>query len=226
MPHRNTTRITSSTTESSPASPGASAPFVQDIDALRRRARENMERGAITQSYGADRQAVVEVLDAALATELVCVLRYKRHYFMAEGIASEGVKAEFLEHAKEEQEHADLICERIVQFGGEPDLNPATLTKRSHSQYVEGKDLVDMIREDLVAERIAIDSYREIVQWLADKDPTSRRVLEEVLAKEEEHAEDMSSLLQEMGAANFGTKRSGSRSSGGNGSAPGNGHGA
>lgn len=186
--------------QTSPASPASSA-FLTDIDTLRRRARENMEHGAVTPSYGADRQAVIDVLNTALATELVCVLRYKRHYFMAQGIASESVKAEFLEHANEEQEHADQLCDRIVQLGGEPDLNPEGLASRSHSQYVEGKDLVDMIREDLVAERIAIDSYREIVQWLADRDPTTRRVMEEILAKEEEHAEDLSSMLQGMSAS-------------------------
>ncbi|MCD6674613.1 MAG: bacterioferritin [Burkholderiaceae bacterium] len=200
MPHKSTAR-SSSATGSPPASSGSSSPFVQDVEALRRRARENMECGAITQSYGADRQAVVEVLNAALATEIVCVLRYKRHYFMAQGIASESVKTEFLEHANEEQQHADQLCERIVQLGGEPDLNPQTLSARSHSQYVEGRNLVDMIREDLVAERIAIDSYREIVQWLADRDPTSRRVMEEILAKEEEHAEDLGSMLQGMGTS-------------------------
>ncbi len=204
MPHKSTARTSSSPTGSSPISPGASSPFVQDVETLRRRARENMERGAITPSYGADRQAVVDVLNTALATEIVCVLRYKRHYFMAQGIASESVKTEFLAHANEEQDHADQLCERIVQLGGEPDLNPERLAERSHSQYVEGKDLVDMIREDLVAERIAIDSYREIVQWLADKDPTSRRVLEEILAKEEEHAEDLGSMLQEMGTPGIG----------------------
>ncbi len=222
MPGERTARAPS-TTRSSPASSGASSPFVQDIDALRRRARENMEHGAVTHSYGADRQTVIDVLNAALATEIVCVLRYKRHYFMAQGIASESVKAEFLEHAAEEQEHADQLCERIVQLGGEPDLNPEGFAARSHSQYVEGTDLVDMIREDLVAERIAIDSYREIVQWLADRDPTSRRVLEEILAKEEEHAEDLSSMLQGMGASGPDAGRTGARQSGGNGAGSGNG---
>lgn len=183
------------TAHSSGATP---TPFLSDIDTLRKRARENMDRGAVTQSYGADRAAVVEVLNSALATEIICVLRYKRHYFMAQGIASESVKSEFLQHAAEEQEHADRICERIVQLGGEPDLNPEGMSTRSHSQYVEGKDLVEMIREDLVAERIAIDSYREIVQWLGEKDPTTRRVMEEVLAKEEEHAEDLNSMLQDI----------------------------
>ncbi|MCD6679789.1 MAG: bacterioferritin [Burkholderiaceae bacterium] len=211
MPHKSTARTSSSSTGSSPASPGTSSPFVQDVEMLRRRARENMECGAITQSYGADRQVVIDVLNAALATEIVCVLRYKRHYFMAQGIASESVKAEFLEHANEEQQHADKLCERIVQLGGEPDLNPEHLAERSHSQYVEGKDLVDMIREDLVAERIAIDSYREIVQWLADRDPTSRRVMEEILANEEEHAEDLGSMLQGMGTSGIGGNGSAAR---------------
>jgi bacterioferritin len=178
---------------------GSGTPFLTDIQTLRQRARQHIEEGAVTQSYGADRDTVVKVLNDALATELVCVLRYKRHYFMAQGIHSESVKAEFLEHANEEQAHADTICERIVQLGGEPDLNPEGLTSRSHSQYVEGKSLVDMIKEDLVAERIAIDSYREIVQWLGGKDSTTRRIMEEILAKEEEHAEDLNSLLQNIG---------------------------
>jgi bacterioferritin len=182
----------------SPRQNGA-ASFLTDIETLRKRARENMDRGAVTTNYGADRDTVVEVLNAALATEIVCVLRYKRHYFMAQGIASESVRAEFLTHAGEEQAHADQLCERIVQLGGEPDLNPEGMATRSHSEYVEGDDLVDMIREDLVAERIAIESYREIVQWLGDKDPTTRRIMEEILAKEEEHAEDLNSMLQDMG---------------------------
>jgi bacterioferritin len=182
------------------ASPDQGTPFLTDVKTLRERARQHMDQGAITQTYGADRDTVVRVLNQALATELVCVLRYKRHYFMAQGIDSEAVRGEFLQHANEEQAHADLIAERIVQLGGEPDLDPEGLATRSHSQYVEGKDLVDMIREDLVAERIAIDSYREIVQWLAEKDSTTRRIMEEILAKEEEHAEDLNSMLQGMGA--------------------------
>ena len=182
------------------AKPGGDAtPFLTDVQTLRERARRHMDQGAVTESYGADRDTVVNVLNQALATEIVCVLRYKRHYFMAQGIDSEAVKDEFLQHANEEQAHADQISERIVQLGGEPDLNPESLTARSHSQYVEGKNLVDMIREDLVAERIAIDSYREIVQWLTGKDSTTRRIMEEILAKEEEHAEDLNSLLQGMG---------------------------
>ena len=152
----------------------------------------------MTSNYGADPAVVVKVLNEALATEIVCVLRYKRHYFMAQGIASDSVKAEFLEHATQEQEHADSIAERIVQLGGEPDLNPDTLTSRSHAEYVEGTSLVDMLREDLVAERIAIESYREIVQWLHGKDSTTKRMMEEILAVEEEHADDISSLLAGM----------------------------
>ena len=188
-------------TGSNTAQGGNATPFLTDVQTLRERARRHMDQGAVTESYGADRDTVVSVLNQALATELVCVLRYKRHYFMAQGIESEAVKAEFLQHANEEQAHADQIAERIVQLGGEPDLNPESLTARSHSQYVEGKDLVDMIQEDLVAERIAIDSYREIAQWLEGKDPTTRRIMEEILAKEEEHAEDLNSLLQGLGAA-------------------------
>ena len=173
-------------------------PFLTDVKTLRQRARQQMNDGAVTPNYGADPKVVVEVLNAALATEIVCVLRYKRHYFMAQGIASESVKTEFAEHAAEEQEHADRIAERIVQLGGEPDLDPDTLMSRSHSEYKPGTSLVDMLREDLIAERIAIQSYREIVEWLHGKDPTTKRMMEDVLAKEEEHAEDIQSLLSGM----------------------------
>ena len=175
-----------------------STPFLTDIKTLRQRARQQMDEGAVTPNYGADPKVVVEVLNAALATEIVCVLRYKRHYFMAQGIASDSVKAEFAEHATQEQEHADRIAERIVQLGGEPDLNPDTLTRRSHAEYVEGKSLVDMLREDLVAERVAIESYREIATWLHGKDSTTKRMIEEILAVEEEHADDINSLLAGM----------------------------
>lgn len=175
-------------------------PFLSDVSTLRERARRHIEEGAVTATYGLDADQVCRVLNDALATEIVCVLRYRRHYYMASGIHSESVKAEFLEHANEEQAHADLIAERIVQLGGEPDLDPQGLAMRSHAEYKEGKDLRDMIREDLVAERIAIDSYREIVQWLGGKDTTTRRMMEEILAKEEEHAEDLSSLLANMPA--------------------------
>ena len=173
-------------------------PFLTDVETLRKRARQQMNDGAVTPNYGADPKVVVEVLNAALATEIVCVLRYKRHYFMAQGIASESVKTEFAEHAAEEQEHADRIAERIVQLGGEPDLDPDTLMSRSHSEYKPGTSLVDMLREDLIAERIAIQSYREIVEWLHGKDPTTKRLMEDILAKEEEHAEDIQSLLSGM----------------------------
>jgi bacterioferritin len=184
---------------------GTPTPFLTDVETLRQRARQHIEEGAVTPSYGADRDTVVKVLNDVLATEIVCTLRYRRHYYMAQGIASESVKAEFLEHANEEQEHADMVAERIVQLGGEPDFNPEGLATRSHAQYVEGTSLVDMIKEDLVAERIAIDSYREIAQWLTGKDPTTRRIIEEILAKEEEHAEDLSSLLSDMGTARNGS---------------------
>ncbi len=172
-----------------------SGSFLSDIQELRRRARKHIQDGAVTQGYLADREKVISVLNEALATEIVCVLRYKRHYFMATGIHANAVADEFLQHANEEQGHADSIAERITQLGGEPDLNPASLTARSHSQYVEGKSLTDMIREDLVAERIAIESYGEIVRFLGERDITSRRLMESILAVEEEHADDMKNLL-------------------------------
>jgi len=169
--------------------------FLNDIQALRRRARQNIEQGAVTDTYKADVRQVIEVLNAALATEIVCVLRYKRHYYMATGIHAQSEAGEFQEHAREEQEHADQIAERITQLGGEPDLNPSHLASKSHSEYVEGKSLTDMIREDLIAERVAIESYGEIVRLLGDRDITSRRLMESILEKEEEHADDMSKLL-------------------------------
>lgn len=171
-------------------------PFLSDIETIRKRAREHIKQGAITAGYRADREAVVSLLNDALATELVCTLRYRRHYFMAKGIHSKSVADEFLQHSNEEQQHADQIAERIVQLGGEPDFSPDGLLSRSHAEYVEGETLVDMIREDLIAERVAIDSYREIVQYLADKDPTSRRVMETILAVEEEHADELAELLE------------------------------
>jgi bacterioferritin len=170
--------------------------FLSDITEIRRRARQHIEDGAVTDAYKGDRKVVLRVLNEALATEIVCVLRYKRHHFMAKGIHSQAVAEEFLEHAAEEQEHADLIAERIVQLDGEPNFNPEGLLTRSHSEYVEGESLVEMIREDLIAERIAVESYSEIIRYLADNDPTSRRMMESILAKEEEHAEDMSTLLE------------------------------
>ena len=173
-------------------------PFLTDIQELRRRARQHIENGAVTEGYRADRETVIRILNEALATEIVCVLRYKRHYFMATGIHSEGVKAEFLAHAGEEQQHADQIAERITQLGGEPNLNPEGMLTRSHSEYVEGETLVDMIKEDLVAERIAIESYSEMIRFFGEGDPTSRRLMEEILGKEEEHANDMRDLLHRM----------------------------
>ena len=172
--------------------------FISDIQEIRRRARAHIERGAVTSGYKGDVDTVVRVLNEALATEIVCVLRYKRHYYMATGIHAQGIAQEFLEHAAEEQGHADQIAERITQLGGEPNLNPEGLAARSHSEYVEGRTLIDMIREDLVAERIAIDSYGEIIRYLSDRDPTTRRLMEEILAKEEEHADDMKKLIERV----------------------------
>jgi bacterioferritin len=171
------------------------APFLSDVTELRRRAREHIEAGAVTPSYKGDVQRSIQILNDALATELVCVLRYKYHYYMAQGINSEGAKEEFAEHAKDEQEHADMIADRITELGGAPNYNPDGLASRSHSQYAEGKDLVDMIKEDLIAERIAIESYREIIRYFGENDPTSRRMMEEILAVEEDHANDMHDLL-------------------------------
>ena len=176
-----------------------SKPFVSDIENIRKRARKDIEQGAMTAGYSADRSTVVKLLNHALATELVCVLRYKYHYYMASGIHAQGIKAEFLQHATEEQGHADLLAERITQLAGKPNLSPEGLLSRSHADYVEGHDLVDMIKEDLIAERIAIDSYREIIDYLGTDDPTTRRMLEGILAMEEEHAEDMNTLLDDLG---------------------------
>ena len=167
-----------------------------DVQTLRKRAREHVEQGAVTEGYQADREKILRLLNESLATELVCVLRYKRHYFMASGIKASVAAEEFLEHATQEAEHADKLAERIVQLGGEPDFNPDNLTKNSHAQYVAGSSLKEMVLEDLVAERIAIDSYREIIQFIGDSDPTTRRIFEDILAQEEEHADDMSDLLQ------------------------------
>lgn len=169
--------------------------FVSDIKKIRERARSRMDDGAITAGYRADRQRVIDVLNEALATEIVCTLRYRRHFYAAKGMQSESVKNEFWEHAQEEQQHADKIAERINQLGGEPNFNPDGLSARSHSEYIEGNDLASMCREDLVAERIAIESYSEIVRWLGNDDPTTRKLMEEILEKEEEHANDMADLL-------------------------------
>ena len=177
----------------------ADQPFLTDIKTLRERARQHIENGAVTSGYSADRETVIKLLNEALATEIVCVLRYRRHYFMASGINAESVAAEFLQHANEEQGHADQIAHRIVQLQGEPDFNPDGLLTRSHAEYVEGTTLIDMIKEDLVAERIAIDSYREMITYFGNQDPTSRRLMEEILAVEEEHADDLVNMLQKMG---------------------------
>jgi len=177
----------------------ADQPFLTDIKTLRERARQHIENGAVTQGYSADRETVIKLLNEALATEIVCVLRYRRHYFMAAGINAESVAAEFLQHSNEEQGHADQISHRIVQLQGEPNFNPEGLLMRSHAEYVEGTSLTDMIKEDLVAERIAIDSYREIISYLGGNDPTTRRMMEDILAVEEEHADDLVNMLQKMG---------------------------
>jgi bacterioferritin len=171
-------------------------PFLTDIETLRKRARDHIDQGPVTAGYGADAKVVVKLLNEALATEIICTLRYRRHYFMAKGIHAEAVAPEFLEHATEEQQHADRIAERIVQLGGEPDFSPEGLATRSHSEYIEGGSLVEMIKEDLVAERVAIESYLEMISYLEGRDPTTRRMLEEILANEEEHADDLNSLLE------------------------------
>ena len=173
-------------------------PFLTDIKTLRERARKHIEQGAVTEGYSADRETVIKLLNEALATEIVCVLRYKRHYFMATGIHAESVAAEFLQHATDEQAHADQIAQRIVQLGGEPNFSPEGLLTRSHAEYVEGDTLNDMIKEDLVAERIAIDSYREMITFVGNNDPTTRRMMEGILAMEEEHADDLVNLLEKL----------------------------
>ena len=175
--------------------------FLSDIQEIRRRARQHIEAGAVTSAYKADRETVIKLLNEALATEIVCVLRYKRHYYMAQGLTSTGVAAEFLEHANDEQQHADSIAQRITQLDGEPNFNPEGLATRSHAEYKEGKNLVEMLTEDLIAERIAIESYSEIVRYLGHDDSTTRRLMEGILAKEEEHANDLSDLLARVDRA-------------------------
>jgi len=177
---------------------GKKRPFLTDVKTLRARARKHIEQGAITESYRADRKTVVKLLNEALATEIICVLRYRRHHFMAAGINADSVAAEFLVHANEEQQHADQIAARIVQLQGEPNFSPEGLASRSHAEYVEGENLLDMIREDLVAERIAIDSYREMIAYVGEQDSTTKRMLEGILAMEEEHADDLVGMLQEL----------------------------
>jgi bacterioferritin len=172
--------------------------FLTDVQTLRKRARQHIDEGAVTSGYSADRETVLKLLNDSLATEIVCVLRYRRHHFMAKGIQSKSIADEFLVHSNEEQGHADQLAERIVQLGGEPNFSPEGLVSRSHAEYVEGATLLDMIKEDLIAERIAIDSYRDIIQYLDDKDPTTRRMLESILAVEEKHAEELADLLQDV----------------------------
>jgi bacterioferritin len=172
--------------------------FISDVSAIRERARKHVADGAVTSGYGADREVVLRLLNEALATEIVCVLRYRRHYFMAKGAVGEVVKKELLEHAKEEQAHADLIATRIVQLGGEPDFNPDGIAERSHAEYVEGNTLGEMVREDLVAERVAIESYSEMIRFIGEADPTTRRMLEGILADEEEHADELASMLETL----------------------------
>ncbi len=176
------------------------ADLLTDIETLRARARANIDQGPITNAYGADRERVIEVLNEALATELVCVLRYKRHYFTATGLNAAPVAAEFLQHANEEQVHADQIAVRITQLQGSPNFDPQGLATRSHAEYDDSTALLDMVREDLIAERIAIQSYSEIIEWLGTKDPTTRRMLEDILSMEEEHANDLLSILEDMNA--------------------------
>ncbi len=173
--------------------------FKADLEEIRRRAREKIEDGPITAQYQADREKVIDVLNEALATEIVCTLRYKNHYFMAQGIHSQGVANEFLEHAKEEEIHADQIAKRITELNGKPNFDPDGLKTRSHAEYKESESLDEMIREDLIAERVAISTYSEIIRWLANDDPTTRRLMEEILAKEEEHADDLAKLLVRIG---------------------------
>lgn len=169
--------------------------FMTDVKTIRERARREIQDGAVTHDYSLNKEQAIKLLNEALATEIVCVLRYRFHYFMASGIHKDGAAAEFLEHSNEEQRHADMIAERIKQLGGKPEMNPAVIAKSSHSEYVEGTSLEDMLREDLVAERIAIQTYREMIKFFGEKDSTSRRMLEEILAVEEEHADDIADLL-------------------------------
>jgi bacterioferritin len=172
--------------------------FLSDVAEIRRRARQHIQDGAVTADYKGDRDTVLRLLNEALATELVCVLRYKRHYYMAGGAVAEAIKDELLQHANEEQQHADQLAQRIVELGGAPNFNPDGLANRSHSEYVEGETLADMLAEDLIAERIAIESYREIIQYLGNNDSTTRRLFESILAVEEEHAEDLRSMREDM----------------------------
>jgi len=173
-------------------------PFLTDVTELRARARKSIEKGAVTPAYHGDVKQTIDILQAVLATEIVCVLRYKQNYYAATGLNAEPVAAAFLQHAAEEQQHADLIAARINQLGGAPDFNPDTLTARSHAEYTTSTELADLITENLVAERIAIESYTEIIGWLGNADPTSRRMFEQILATEEEHAVDLLDFLEKL----------------------------
>ena len=176
-------------------------PFLTDVKTLRKRARQHIMEGAVTSTYGGDTKTAITVLNDALATEIVCVLRYKRHYFMAKGIHAGPVAAEFLEHANDEQRHADMLAERIVQLGGAPNLSPEGLLTRSHTEYVEADgNLVEMIKENLIAERIAVESYKEIATWFGTFDSTTHRMIEQIKADEEEHADDLADLLEGLPA--------------------------
>jgi bacterioferritin len=171
-------------------------PFRLDLENIKKRAREHMSEGAVTETYGADREQVIKVLNEVLATEIVCNLRYRNNALVAQGIHAESIVAEFQEHAVQEQDHADKVATRIVQLGGQPDMNPATLLARSHADYTTSQDLRELLRENLIAERVAISTYQEIARWLGDGDPTTRRLIEWVLEQEEEHADDLASLLE------------------------------
>jgi bacterioferritin len=184
-----------------PNAKDAKKPAPTNVAELRKRARANVEDGAVTEGYRADRENVIKLLNESLATELVCVLRYKRHYYMASGIHAQTAADEFLEHANMEQTHADRISERIVQLGGAPDFNPDTLTSRSHAEYIEGSTVKDMLRENLIAERIAIESYSDFIRYIGDDDPTTRRLIEDILAVEEEHADDIKTLMERFDEA-------------------------
>ena len=172
--------------------------FIQDMESRREQARKHMMNGAVTEDFTQDRETIIKLLNEALATELICVLRYKTHYYTANGKGTKVAAAEFWEHAQEEQEHADQLAERIAQLGGTPNMNPETLTDNAHSDYHCGGDTLEMLKEDLIAERIAISSYRELIAYIGDKDPTTRRILEDLLAQEEEHADDLVDIIEHI----------------------------
>lgn len=174
------------------------AAALSTTEELRARARNSIEEGAVTSRYGADRDMVLKLLNHALATELVCVLRYRHHYYVAEGLPAEAIKDEFLEHANEEQQHADSIAGRIIQLGGDPNFDPKGLAERSHAEYGTGRTLIEILRDDLVAERVAIESYTEMIRYIGDDDPTTKRLLEGILSTEEQHAEEIASMLANL----------------------------